>query len=191
MTRYLLLVLIAAGLTACGFHLRGGESLPLAMRKVFVTGLPTNDPLQAALVSALGRAGAAVVPSAGDDAVVLKVGAGETIRSISLNRTGITREYDLGYNVSYEIKNAKGETIEPLQKLKLNREQYNDQFLIMGRSEETAQIRLEMQEEAAETLVRRMAFLLRDKSAGSGFEQPQAGPARGESQGRDEYKAGQ
>lgn len=189
MTRYLLLVLLAANLAACGFQLRGGGTQPLATKKVFVTGMPATDPFYSLLTTALVRAGAVLVASAQDDATVLQVGANQTMNSISLNRTGIAREFELGYNVSYEIKTAKGQIIEPLQKLKLNREQYNDQFLIMGRTEEENQIRLEMRDEAAETLVRRLAYLLRNKDAGNGVEQPQPSPAAVESQGKDESKA--
>ncbi|WP_054774448.1 LPS assembly lipoprotein LptE, partial [Methylogaea oryzae] len=161
MTRYLLPLLIAACLAGCGFHLRGDENSPLRSTKVAILGVSTSDPLWNALTTAFGRAGATVQTSATSDSVVIQLAIAQTIRPISLNRSGIAREFDLGYNVTYEIKNAKGEILDPSQKLKISREQYNDQFLIMGRTEEETQMRLEMQEEAADTLVRRLAFLLR------------------------------
>lgn len=164
MTRLLLLLLAALNLSACGFQLRGAGSLPVAMKQIYVSGLPVGDPLSAALTTALTRAGANVVSSAGHNAIRLQLSTDETKRSISLNRNGLSREFDLGYHLTYAINAANGATIEPLQKLKINREQYNDQFLILGRVEEEAQLRQEMREEAADTLVRRMIFLLKQKS---------------------------
>lgn len=164
MTRSAWLLSLAFGLSACGFHLHGsGEAPPVALKKVYIGGLPSTDTLYAALDTALTVAGASVVSNIQSDAVVLQVNPEETMRSISLNRTGLTREYDLGYVITYEVKTAKGETIEPQQKFKINREQYNDQFLILGKAEEEIQMRQEMREEAAETLVRRLIFLLKDK----------------------------
>lgn len=165
MARLLLLILATLVLNGCGFHLRGGGELPAAMKKVYITGLPENDPLRTELQAALTRLGATVTPGPDNQAVVLNVSAEDSQRNLSLNRTGLALEVDLGYKITYEIKNAKGETIEPTQRLKFNREQYTDQFLIMGRSEETNIMRKEMTGEAAETLVTRMAYLLKDKPA--------------------------
>lgn len=163
MMRNLFLILLLLALTACGFHLHSVGSLPPAMQRIQIEGLAENDPLMTALKTVLTRAGANVVHSAEGNDLIVHLGIEETKRSISLNRSGLSREFDLGYNLIYDIKTAKGDIVEPPQKLKINREQYNDQFLILGRQDEENLLRQEMRDEAAETLVRRMMFLLKTK----------------------------
>lgn len=181
MWRYLSILLAALTLSACGFHLRGGGgSLPALMRKVYITGIPAQDPLRVSLKEALIRDGATVVPNADKQAVVLQISSEETMRNLSLSRSGLSSEQDIGLKITYEIKTAQGEVIEPSRKLKFNKEQYNDQFLIIGREEERRKIRDEMADEAADTLVRRMAFLLKDKVLETPAEQPAATPEKSE-----------
>lgn len=233
MTRFLLLLLAALLLSACGFHLRGTGELPMAMKKVRIVGLPPSDPLLTVLTTTLIRSGAQVISDSGVpvidplqqsngwtppqttsseqariakltsaelarayemtpkelarvfeitpeeltrakarqeeaqnaliEAVVLQVGTEISTRTISLNRTGLAYEFDLIYRLSYEIKTATGEVIEPKQKVKLNREQYTDQFLITARGEEEVQLRQEMLAEAAEILTNRLSYLLKNK----------------------------
>jgi LPS-assembly lipoprotein len=165
MARFPLLLLLAVLLNGCGFHLRGGGDLPAAMRRIYISGLPEQDLLRMELKSVLTRMGATVTSASDPHAIVLQLSAEDSQRNLSLNRTGLALEIDLGYKILYEIKTAKGEVIEPQQQLKFDREQYTDQFLIMGRSEETAVMRREMVAEAAEALVTRLAYLLKDRAA--------------------------
>ncbi len=67
--------------------------------------------------------------------------------------------------VLYEVQNPKGDILIPEKELLVRREYFNTQGSPLGQGLEEAQMRTEMEKEAAQTLLRQVVFSLREKMA--------------------------
>jgi LPS-assembly lipoprotein len=154
-----LVVLLLALVTACGFKLRGAVSLPEGMQKIFIEGSSHSD-LVKDLKSMLDYSQVELVNKINDADAVLDV-SDETIkkRTISVGSRGRTRESELQYTVVYKIKNKAGEIIVPNETLFLVRDFIDDEDDVIGRLNEAELIERELKRDAAQQILRRLQTL--------------------------------
>lgn len=149
-------------LSACGFHLRGAgkAELPAALStlRVAIEGSHAlNDPLLAAMKTALRtQAGVAVVDSA-EVPLLLLFGEHSASQVLSVGATGKADEYLLKYEVSFRLVGADGKELAGPQTVKLQRDHAFDRFNVIAKEREEADLRRDMQRDAVQQILRRLA----------------------------------
>jgi len=158
--RLLLLVLAAALLSGCGFHLRGSSSaiqLSSVLPEVAIDGVDTEIGFGRRLQQALVTGGVRVLPEPVGDAPVLEVGKVEVKRRVlSVDRDVRAREYALISEVRFRLRpspnaDAAWRTVETRRDLVV------DPFQVLGTEQEEKRMRREMEDD----LVQRIVLVLR------------------------------
>lgn len=164
LSRICVIPALAALLVGCGFHLRGSLPALGEGRTLAVTGIGPTHFFYGEFAQSLQYAGGSLaqIPERAD-AVLHILNARHSRRPITLGRSGRANTFDLWLDVTYEVLTPKGEIILPREELEVRRDYFNDQTSPLGQGAEEAQYRLEMQHEAAQTLLRRIAYTLKRK----------------------------
>jgi LPS-assembly lipoprotein len=148
-------------LAGCGFHLRGELPEKSAARNLYITGIGPGNPFYGDLTRMLGDYGGQVAPKPDQaGAIVRVISAGHYRRPITLSSGGRANSFDLSFRVVYGIDSPKGEELVPEQELIIRRDYFNQQLSPLGQGSEEAQLRQEMEYEAAQAMLRRVIFRL-------------------------------
>lgn len=146
-------------LSGCGFHLRGEVDLPERAKVVYFEGVDRGQPFSQQLTELLSFAGGRVTNDRNQAGSVLHVlRIRHERRQISLSRAGKANAFDLIYRLDYEIVTPKGEVLIPREELEISRQYFVNQNFPLGQGEQESQLRIEMEEEAAHTLLRRLRY---------------------------------
>lgn len=154
----LLLLLLTITLTACGFHARGGESLPAELKNVYLEG--GTPALRDQMLLQLRTAHAQLVSRENASMVITLFDEQFRRRGVSLSERGKTNEYELIYQVEYELSTPKNVVLLPRQPLEIRRDYYNDQQAILARDNEENVLRAEMTQQVIRTLLNQVRFTL-------------------------------
>ena len=162
--RVLFSVFLAAMLSACGFHLRGTASLP--HESLYVSGPAysafAND-LKRAIRS--GTTTRIADDAANADATLFILGENRAKSILTLTSQGTVREFQLRYSVSYRLADKQGLEIVPPSEIALVRSfVFSDQQVLAAESEEAFLYR-DMQQDAVQQLLRRLAATDRPPAA--------------------------
>jgi LPS-assembly lipoprotein len=154
--RTLIGVALMALLTACGFHLRGTASLP--QESLYISGPAysafANDLKRAILAGTNTR----IADDAAEaDATLFILGENRAKLILTLTQQGTVREFQLRYSIAYRLADRAGKEIMPPSEIVLVRSYvYNDQQVLAAESEEAFLYR-DMQQDAVQQLLRRLA----------------------------------
>ena len=141
---------------ACGFRLRGTSELPPQMKQVFVYGIAPSSEFSRILNDTLLPSGGRISEDRLGAGVVLHViDERHDKREISLSNRGKANEYELYYELTFELHNAAGAVILPRQTVEVVRDYFNPQIEVIAKSEEEAVIWREMHQSAVRTLIQR------------------------------------
>ncbi|GAB3305264.1 LPS-assembly lipoprotein LptE [Luteimonas notoginsengisoli] len=158
MTRLIALLVLALGLTACGFHLRSALTLPPDLGPVRVVARDPYSPLAESLAVALEQAGATPAPEAADgDVATLRIRLekwGST--PISIDQFGRAQEYTLRYAVMFSLDKADGTNVVPQQTVELARDYVSVPTRSTGTEGERELLAREMQKEMTASILRRI-----------------------------------
>lgn len=154
--RGLAIVLIAALLSACGFHLRGSYNLPW---ETLYISLPEFDPLRADIKRNIEAATQTrVVADRKEAQATLVILRNDALRSIlSLDAKGNQREIQLTRAFAYGLQDAQGKALGPGGQIILQRDMTYDENLIYAKQGEEVMIQREMQDDLVQQLMRRLA----------------------------------
>jgi len=155
-TSNLLLLLLAFGLSACGFQLRGTYNLPWETLHV---GLPENSELYFQIKRGI-EAGTLtkIVPDAKQASASLVILRNEQNKSIlSLSGKGLVREFQLTRIFMYRVQDASGKELLPASQIILQRDMTFDDERIFAKEAEEVMIWREMQQDLVQQLLRRLA----------------------------------
>lgn len=159
-------VLLTVLLAACGFHLREAVELPEGMNQVYTTGFLPDSPFPNYLSKGLDLSGGAVVAKREKAGLILHALNEQFLRQeVSLSQAGKANQYKLTYILSYELQDPAGKLIQPPRTLTIEREYFNPQVNIIGKTEEEGLIRKEMYDEAVYSLFRSVEVTLRHRSS--------------------------
>jgi LPS-assembly lipoprotein len=159
-------VLAILSLAGCGWHLRGEIPGSTADKTLFISGIGPRQPFYGDFTQALTYSGGFLAKTPKQaSAVVHIVRAIHERRPITLSKQGRANTFDLTFRVLYDIRTPKGEVLVPQQELEIRRDYFNDQSSPLGQGEEEAQMRMEMQKEAAQALLRQVVYTLGRKTA--------------------------
>ncbi len=153
--QWLLMVLAAVLLSACGFHLRGAADLPF---KTIYLGFSPNSPVGVELKRNIEASGAQVVDDVKDAEANLKVLADSRDRQVlTLNTNGRVREYALFQNFTFSVTDGKGAIIIPPTAITLRRVITYDENQELAKQAEEALLYRSMQSDLVQQILRRMA----------------------------------
>ena len=153
--RNLVLALAIAIAGGCGYQLRGAVSLPPDLDAIRIAA-PTD--IRNALVQLLDGGGVRVQPADGSTGALLRISDERFDRRVlSVNPdTGKESEFELAYQVVFEVTGAEGEELVPEQTVSLIRDYVFDPDAVLGKSREQNVLRAEMRRDAAAQIVRRI-----------------------------------
>lgn len=154
-------------LTGCGFHLRGDVDLPQVAKTIYLEGADPSQPFSQEFTELYSFAGGYVSPDRGAaGAIVRIVRTASERRQISLSKGGKANAFDLIYRIEYEVTTPSGEVLVPKREIEISREYFNDQRFPLGQGEQEQQMRNEMQQEAAQRLLRQLRFAVKSGAVG-------------------------
>jgi LPS-assembly lipoprotein len=147
---------LVATLSACGFHLRGTASLP--QESLYISG-PAYSGFANDLKRAI-RAGTStrIADDAAEaDATLFILGENRAKLILTLTQQGTVREFQLRYSIVYRLADKAGkEILPPSEIVSLRSYIYNDQNALAAEAEDAFLYR-DMQQDAAQQLLRRLA----------------------------------
>ncbi len=152
--RYTLVVLLAAALvSACGFRPRGSIALPEDFRNVYVDApVGISDDLAVFLDSG----GANLSRTAAESDAVIKVQSQNyEQRVVAVDATtGKAREFELLYTLEFSVRMKDGTMLVPPEHLVLRRIYVFDPTAVIGATRNVESLRVDMQRDAAEQIIR-------------------------------------
>ena len=171
MTRYLIALILAAGLTGCGFHLRNKLALPADMPAVQVDSTVRYSELVKLLNRGLRASGATVVESEWappSSAIKDEKLAHLQIRSerwgdlpIAIDAQGRAQEYSLRYAVVFMFTRPDGSVIVPEQAVELSRDYVSPPEDATGTTTEREILADELRREMSASILRRIDSVVR------------------------------
>jgi LPS-assembly lipoprotein len=158
--RFVVIALLAALLSACGFHLREEVRLQASMQRLSIQGADSLSPLGRDLRKALTRAGAQVVEGAAEGSAVLRIGS-NNLRTDVLSVGGNARanEYTIRYHVEFDVVSATGTILLPPQTLELSRDFTFDASQALGIAAEQDLLTDELQRDMVQAILRRIEVI--------------------------------
>jgi LPS-assembly lipoprotein len=144
------LLIGAALLAGCGFHLRGALTMPEAMQRTYVDAVDNYSLFHRELRLRLQEAGVQLVDTPGEATAILSITSDDTgQRVLSVSARNVPTEYEVYYTVRYSL--AAGEkTLLESQDVTETRDYTYDETLVLGKAHEEAVLR----EAIAKDLVR-------------------------------------
>jgi len=145
-------------LAGCGFHLRGSVDLPADLQRMHIQGTSKYSALGVELRRSLRANGIDVVDTVNEAQVVLQISAPEYKRRL-LSVSGIsgkTAEYELQYSLNVSLKDRQGKVLLVPQPLRQLRDYTYDRDNVLGKGNEEARFRVEMERDLVLQVLRRL-----------------------------------
>ncbi len=154
MIKQTLILLFLGILSACHYHLRGSVEVPEVLRNVYVQS--ASPLLYNSFKDSLQMAGGKLIDKPSPKGVIIRI-LDEKFdrRSLSLSSTGKASEFELTYNLIFEVLGFDNQVFMPRQQINIRRDYFNDQQDIIGKSNEEVLIRQEMYNQAVRALMDR------------------------------------
>lgn len=154
--RTLIALVLLATLSACGFKLRGPQTLPFA---TLYLEMNTYTDLAAAIKRQVGTSNSTRVVSTLDEAEVRLVVLRDTKDKhiLSLSSTGTVREYELRQRFAFRLMDKKGGEIMPLNEIYIFRTISFATGQELAKEQEEALLYRDMENDLVQQLMRRLA----------------------------------
>ena len=155
----LIIVVLAALLAGCGFHLRNALTLPPEIGAVRVVSPDPYSPLAESLGQALTRAGVAapVDPTATEGVATLEIISERWGDSpIALDNLGRAQEFSLRYATEFALRGADGQDVVPQQMIELSRDYVAPAADAIGKASERELLSRELRREMNAAILRRI-----------------------------------
>lgn len=148
------ILLLLSTLTGCGYHLSGTIDTPEALKSVYLMG--ASSPLSTDVISILRASTSQMAASPAEAGVVIKILKEDMqTRALSLGSTGMSNESELNYYLRFQYYDNQDNPLMEEQSLEIAREYFNDQTVILAKSNEDVVIRKEIYKQAARMLMAR------------------------------------
>ena len=156
--QWLLLLLTALTLSACGFHMRGTVDLPF--KTVLITGIGKNTPLGVDLTRNLHLSGAEVVEKVADADAILQILSDTHEKKIeALDTSGNVRDYALYDRVRFVLKDKSDAIIVGPITVVLKRDITYDPNQELAKQTEEVLLYREMQRDLVQQIMRRLGAI--------------------------------
>jgi LPS-assembly lipoprotein len=152
-------LLLAGGvlmLHGCGFHLRGAYQVPSHLTPAYVEA-PETSLLAAELRQALADAGVQLAPSpAAAEARIRILGEKYNTRVLSVDGQGKVVEFELRYNLKFDVQGGSGRQLVPRQDIVVVQTQINPDIEVLGKQQEEELLREDMRRDMVGRMLQRM-----------------------------------
>lgn len=153
------MILTAAVVAACGFHLQNAFSTPAEMERTY---LETNDRLSLfyrELRAQMVSAGVNLVDSRASATATFSITFDETEqRVLSVSARNVPTEYEVYYTIEYSLVAAANMLMEP-QTLTLTRDYTYDSTLVLGKEREEDLLREAIVRDLVRTVLKQISTL--------------------------------
>lgn len=159
-TTYLLGFMMAALLSACGFHLRSAADTNLPFKTIYL-GFPESSPLGTELRRNIRGGSNTEVLATEKDAQAIMVVLSETRDKsvLSLNNLGRVREYSLSYTLRFRVTDNKAQELLAPTEIVLKRDINYDESQVLAKEGEEAMLYRDMQRDLVQQILRRLAAI--------------------------------
>lgn len=173
MIRRLLPLVLALGLSACGFHLREGLVLPTQLGALRVVSADPYSPLAESIAQMLERGGVGVERGAGEGAVLDVIAERWGDLPISVDELGRSQEFSLRYAVVFELRDAAGAVVVPRQTIELSRDYVSNPVNAIGAEGEREVLARELRREMGASILRRVDAVFKHAPATGTLQTPE------------------
>ncbi len=156
MTKNSVVFMLMLLLTACGYHLRGAIQLPEALQKIYVRGASAE--LTNAIARTFRSASGELVATAAEAGMILNViNEDYQRRTISIDSSGYSNEYDLVYRLTFDLLDNQGAVLISAQTIEVSRSYFNEQSsnTVLSKGNEEAVLRKELYSQAVRSVIDR------------------------------------
>jgi len=156
MTKNSVVFMLMLLLTACGYHLRGAIQLPEALQKIYVRGASAE--LTNAIARTFRSASGELVATAAEAGMILNViNEDYQRRTISIDSSGYSNEYDLVYRLTFDLLDNQGVVLISAQTIEVSRSYFNEQSsnTVLSKGNEEAVLRKELYSQAVRSVIDR------------------------------------
>jgi len=143
-------------LTACGYHLRGAIQLPEALQKIYVRGASAE--LTNAIARTFRSASGELVATAAEAGMILNViNEDYQRRTISIDSSGYSNEYDLVYRLTFDLLDNQGAVLISAQTIEVSKSYFNEQSsnTLLSKGNEEGVLRKELYSQAVRSVIDR------------------------------------
>ncbi len=150
----LLIMMISAG---CGFQLRGKVELPEGVEPLLIGGIQSSDQLAIELRNLLGAYGVELTENASEANFQIHIlQQKKDKRSATLGQKAKVAEYQLTEEISFELRNAKGQRVLGPNRLTERKIMPNDPNKVVSTRDEENLLRREMLQNLAAKIARQL-----------------------------------
>ncbi len=161
--RLFLIAIFTLAVSACGFHLRDEVRLPSGMQRLAIEGADSLSPLGRDLRKALTRAGAQVDEGSSEGSAVLRLGSNAFHTDVlSVGGNARANEYTIRYHVEFDVVDASGKSLLPVQTIELSRDFTFDASQALGIAAEQDLLTDELQRDMVQAILRKLEVLSRE-----------------------------
>ncbi len=160
----LILGMMLCFLSACGYHLKGSVVLPLALQKIYVSERASVPFIEALNTVYQHNSTGQVVKRKSDAGLIIEVLYENYSRhTLSLNTSGYSNEYELTYEIQFNLVNQQGKTLASNQKFIVKKTYYNEQQSdsLIAKQEEEQRLRQALYIEAVHRIIERSRALIK------------------------------
>jgi len=162
LTKTLALLLAAALLAGCGFHLRGSADLPADMSVTFITGVRPFGTLTEDFSVALRQRGVAVTDRERSATAVLHITQDTTEKQVlSVDINGNVLEYQVRQSIRFLVATVDGRSVVTEQTVALSRDYIFSSTDVLGKQREEQVVRATLQENLVNMAMLRIAAAAR------------------------------
>lgn len=151
--RWILMLVLALALGACGFQMRGIENLKF--HNLYIQGSKLS--ISKELRKSLAVNGVTVVSDTEKAELMLELmSESQEKRILSLSGQGLVREFDLYYRVNFRIKDPNDKVWSEMQTIEQRRDLTYDDNDLLAKQFEESRLYDDMRAEATKELLRRL-----------------------------------
>ena len=155
--KWILTSFIVLVLTSCGFHLKGAYRLPSQMENTFIKTTDENSELIRVLKRTLKASNINVVKTEQKARAVLSVfNEQQSKRVISVDTQGRAQEYELNYQISFDVVAKDSSFLIKEQTIKLQKDFLFDTEDVLGKGREEATLVNDMQQDIVRLIMLRL-----------------------------------
>lgn len=157
-TRLTMLALTSAVLlTACGFHLRGQNTLALPFQTLYIASANIYTPFIGQLKRAVQAAGAQVVDTPEEAQLTLHIVSEKMEKIIlSLSDAGRVREYQLNFSISFRAEDQAQQVLIAPAEIVLQRTFSYDDEQVLAKEREEMLLQENVRSDAVQQILRRL-----------------------------------
>lgn len=156
------LLTLILSISSCGYQLRGNIDLPQELKSMYLQG--GSSQLRKIMRKTLKSSGGVLVDTIDQAGIIVQIIKEKMDkRVLSLSQTGRANEYELIYDIEFNLLDTQGHVISEKQRIEISKDYFNNQEEVLGKNNEEHVIRNEMYRKAVGSIVNRSRVVLENK----------------------------